>query len=138
MWPILLAQLTDRGAAHRSPTLSREVLLLNGTMKLLVAQPDPGVLAHKEAMPPRNMWFVGWRDRDQVWHQPDAFDNSGCGLTFLRNASTVYKPCLFDISADPRETTDLSAAQPELVKQMWAELNTCVVSAAVCVCVAAH
>lgn len=49
VWTILTdtALRADRGAAHRSLTLSREVLLINGTLKLVVAQPDPSILANK-------------------------------------------------------------------------------------------
>ena len=97
VWPLLTAGSTDRGAAHRSLTLSREVLLINGTFKLVVAQPDPGILAHKEGMPPVNNYMVGWRARNQTWQVSSAYDKSGCGLTFIRNES--FNPCL--VSAPP-------------------------------------
>ena len=122
VWPILLARTTDRGAAHPSLALSREVLLLNGTYKLVVAQPDPEILAHKEGMPPANNYMVGWRLRNQTWLLPEAYDTSGCGLVFLRGDAT-FKPCLFNIHTDPRETVDLSAREPELAARMWGALN---------------
>jgi len=126
VWPILLdaALRADRGAAHRSLTLSREVLLINGTHKLVVAQPDPSILANKESMPPNNDWMMGWRLRNQTWVAATTYDTSGCGLVFIRNESNPFRPCLFNIETDPRETTDLSGEKPDLVAQMWRELNT--------------
>ena len=111
----------DRGAAHKSLALSREVLLVNGTMKIVVAQPDPSILACKTEMPPHNNDTLGWRYRNHTWRQPSWFDRSGCGLAF--NDRSRFRPCLFDIAADPREMNDLSEVQPELLKQMWRELN---------------
>ena len=106
------ARRDERGAAHRSLVLSREVLLVNGTMKIVVAQPDPSILACKTEMPPKNNDTLGWRYRNHTWRQPAWFDKSGCGLAFYERAR--FQPCLFDVQADPRETVDLSAAQPAL------------------------
>jgi arylsulfatase A-like enzyme len=123
VWPFLKAGSTDRGAAHRSLALSREVLLVNGTFKLVVAQPDPSILAHKEGMPPRNNYMVGWRARNQTWEVSSAYDKSGCGLVFLRTNAT-FKPCLFNIENDPREMRDISTLQSDLMASMWKELNS--------------
>lgn len=123
VWPILTDpdSKSDRGAAHRSITLSREVILINGTWKLVVAQPDPSVLAHKESMPPTLWYMMGWRLRNQTWLLPSKRDESGCGMVFIRNES--FKPCLFNIAEDDEETTDLSQSKPDLVQSMWQELN---------------
>ena len=122
-WPILMdaARRDDPGAAHASLALSREVLLVNGTWKIVVAQPSPKILAMKFDMPPRNNNTVGWRLRNHTWLLPETYDASGCGLNFLDR--TNFKPCLFNVLDDPREMTDLSQQQPELLTRMWRELN---------------
>ena len=63
-------------------------------------------------MPPDVGWPCSARGRQPKW-----FDRSGCGLAF--NDRSRFRPCLFDIAADPREMNDLSEVQPELLKQMW-------------------
>merc|ERR1719182_283882 len=64
LWPILTdpKRRSDPAAAHRSLTLSREVLLVNVTMKLVVAQPNPAILAMLGSMP----YVVGWRLRNHT------------------------------------------------------------------------
>ena len=32
-------------------------------------------------------------------------------------------PCVFDIDADKNETTDLGESDPELLTELWTELN---------------
>ena len=110
-----------RAAAHASLTLSREVILVNGTLKLVVAQPDPSVLACKTEMPPHTNFTLGWRYRNHSWALPAVFDGSGCGLNFVDRSN--FRPCLFDVMADPREAHDLSGEQPALMKQLWRQLN---------------
>ena len=40
------------------------------------------------------------------------------------NVCTAAEPCLFDVIADPQERTDLSKANPGIVKQLQAKLQT--------------
>merc|ERR1712190_496094 len=108
----------DPAAAHEELTLSRETLLLNGTWKIVVAQPDPGILAMKGDMPPKKNEVLGWRYRNHSWTVPDM---SGCGLQFLDR--TNFRPCVFDVQRDPREMQDLSQARPELLNDLWGRLN---------------
>lgn len=123
LWPILLdpKRRNERGAAHEELALSREVLLLNGTWKIVVAQPDPSILAMKNDMPPHNNETTGWRYRNHTWFEPSAFDKSGCGMNFLDRS--VFKPCVFDIAEDPREMNDISTERTELLLDLWGRLN---------------
>eukprot|EP01065_Artemidia_motanka_P032219 TRINITY_DN39251_c0_g1_i1.p1 TRINITY_DN39251_c0_g1~~TRINITY_DN39251_c0_g1_i1.p1 ORF type:complete len:629 (+),score=222.81 TRINITY_DN39251_c0_g1_i1:76-1962(+) len=124
VWPILLdaARRNRRAEAHAELTLSREVILINGTMKLVVAQPDPSILATHGEMPPKNNFTLGWKYPNGTWVLPSAFDSTGCGLSFLDRTSFV--PCLFDVEADPRETNNLAAREPALTALLWKKLNT--------------
>jgi arylsulfatase A-like enzyme len=123
VWPILLSseKRNDPAAAHPELTLSREVLILNGTWKIVVAQPDPSILAMKHDMPPKNNQTTGWRYRNHSWFEPHVFDPSGCGMNFLDRSS--FRPCLFNIRSDPREMSDLSKQHPELMQELWGRLN---------------
>eukprot|EP00040_Diaphanoeca_grandis_P018827 m.99054 g.99054 ORF g.99054 m.99054 type:complete len:628 (+) comp27128_c0_seq1:456-2339(+) len=123
VWPILMSSTmrNNPAIAHPELTLSREVLLINGTIKIVVAQPDPNILAQKSDMPPAVNYTLGWRLRNHTWYEPNVYDASGCGLSFLDRTS--FQPCLFDISTDAREMNDLAASQPELMMQLWGKLN---------------
>ena len=37
---------------------------------------------------------------------------------------TDFHPCLFDLSADPREETNLASTRPALLSKLWGLLNT--------------
>jgi len=121
VWPILMdsKRRMDPAAAHAELTLSREVILVNGTWKVVVAQPDPSILAMGGDMPPKTNYTLGWRYRNHTWETPDY--STGCGLDFKDR--TKYKPCLFNIQEDPQERNDLSQQQPELLGDLWGRLN---------------
>jgi hypothetical protein len=93
--------------------LSSTVLIKGGKYKLVTAQQEPRITAS----PP----MTGWRQPDGTWVDGGALDGSGCGVAF-KNRSNL-KPCLFDLEHDEREEHDLSAEMPELMREIWAELN---------------
>eukprot|EP00948_MAST-09A_sp_MAST-9A-sp1_P003988 g3988.t1 len=96
--------------AHPSLALSREVLI-KGKYKLVVAQPDPSIMSAKSVN-------NGWKTPNGTWIQP----KSTCGTNYFNR--TNFQPCLFDLEDDPREMKDLSTAMPDLVEELWKELNT--------------
>ena len=109
----------NRSSAHEYLVLSKEVVLKGG-VKLLVAQNDGWAAA------PSN----GWKDTAGRWvASPPAWDRS-CGQPDLPgglNGSAPgvpgRTPCLFDLDADAREQTDLAAAEPATVAELWRVLN---------------
>merc|ERR1712070_803117 len=110
IWP----QITGASdvAPHPMLWLSAEVLIKDEQYKLLVAQPSPATMS---AGSENN----GWKSKDGVWDNPPDADWS-CSKYKDR---TNFKPCLFDLKADPSERTNLADSKPHLVQEMWAELN---------------
>ena len=116
IWPIITDPAADghnsSDAAHASLWLSAEVLL-RGKYKLLVAQPDPKKMNANAAV-------NGWKQQNETWLQPtDA--QCACGCAYKNRTSFV--PCLFDAEGDASEEHDLGSQQPDVLQQMWAELN---------------
>jgi hypothetical protein len=94
--------------------LSAETMIKDGRYKIVTAQQDPS-LTNSEPM-------TGWRKASGDWIFGGELDSDdGCGLHF-RNRSG-FKPCLFDLTLDEREMNDLSLSNPELLSEIWTELN---------------
>lgn len=64
---------------------------------------------------------TGWRARNKTWFLPQTYDKSGCGLAF--NDRSRFRPCLFNLEDDPRETANLAAAHPSVLDDLWGRLN---------------
>jgi len=101
-------------SAHETIALSHEVLL-KGKYKLMVAQRG----ATRQNF---DDFEAGWRYPNYTWVQPST---RTCGEIFgsWENTQGRFKPCLFDLEADPREEHDLSTSMPELRDEMYKTLN---------------
>ena len=100
-------------AARASLALSAEALV-RGSLKLVVAQPDPSSMASETIE-------SGWRWRNGSGWEDDGGEAAwGCGAYANRSR---FAPCLFDLAADPAERSDLAASRPDVVADLWAELN---------------
>jgi len=93
--------------------LSAEAMIKDGRYKIVTAQQERKLTA----FPP----VTGWRRPDGSWVDGGKLDGPGCGLAFLDRAH--FRPCLFDLQNDEREMKDLSRKMPELVAELWRELN---------------
>jgi len=113
-------QLTgaNSSAVHPSLWLSAEALIKDGRFKLVVAQPRPELMSGKAERQEHE--GDGWRQPDGTWVSTDTSNHRSC-RTFHRRHG--FRPCLFDLDADPREEHDLAHEQPELLAQLWTELN---------------
>ena len=122
VWPAIVDPAEHGGFLQVHPTLvlSREVLL-RGRFKILTAERGNTNQVHYA-------WENGWEYPNGTWTQPAAGDTCGAVYGGPTNWSkTVFRPCLFDLVADPREQRDLSQAGANytaLLQDMWAELNT--------------
>ena len=99
IWDSLMA--TKNNTDNREIVLSAEVII-SGRYKLVVAQPDPKLMASKSLN-------LGWKGKDGAWEQPAAPPSGGC---LKYKDRTDFKPCLFDVVADPSERHDLASAHP--------------------------
>lgn len=93
--------------------LAAQVMIKDGRYKLVTAQQEPNMTNS----PPMS----GWRRPDGTWIGNGKIDGNGCGLAFKNRDH--FRPCLFDLWKDEREEHDLSSQMPELVEEIWAELN---------------
>merc|ERR1712086_323385 len=110
IWPQLTAE-TPQSRPYM--WLSAEVMIKDGRYKLLTAQQNPKITNS----PP----MTGWRQQDNSWVDGGELDGAGCGVAF--RVREHFKPCLFDLSVDEREQHDLSLQMPELVQEIWSQLN---------------
>lgn len=93
--------------------LSAESMIKDGRYKIVLAQQDPSL-----ASPP----VTGWRNANGSWEYGGELDSDvECGVSFHNR--TNFRPCLFDLATDEREKNDLSHSNPELLNELWSELN---------------
>ena len=88
--------------------LSAETLIVNETYKIVTAQPSPDLM---EAASVND----GWKNASGDW----SADPGGCGTAYQNR--TAFKPCVFDVVADPSERHDLGDAA--LTRELWGLLN---------------
>ena len=111
-------------SAHPQLVLSKEVLIA-ANYKLIVGQPF------------FKFQNNGWKDQNGTWSS----ENNGlpvedCTFQSLSPASSFFpmphnaslKPCLFDIRKDPSERHNLADQLPALVEELWAALNTTILT----------
>lgn len=145
IWPMLTApERFENTSAHAQLVLSKEVLLM-GRYKLVVSQPYMPIDLKVDEL------HHGWKLPNDTWVEPSAaqglhacmgmdappsvsfyplpssaaflFEGIEGAPEYERSWGWTNSPCLFDVLADPAEKTDLSAAHPGLVRQLWAALN---------------
>lgn len=66
-----------------------------------------------------------WQDQNGTWFAPAGWKQT-CGFTVYNNGNDKFlpmTPCVFDLSVDANETTNLAVSQPELLHELWLELN---------------
>jgi arylsulfatase A-like enzyme len=107
-------------SAHPYLVASREVVY-KGQYKLLVSQP-----LFKTQM-------NGWKQPNGTWILPKMSDwpcaaQDLSPLTSYLPGIPGQLPCLFDLSKDPNEHTNIAADNLELVNDMWAHLNATVLT----------
>jgi len=112
IWKYLMTpQKESIRQARQGFTLSREVLL-HDKWKLVVAQPSPKLMN-------ANNVNNGWKQLDYKW-APSSDEEFGCNAY---NNRTHFRPCLFDLSADPNEHKNLAEAHPDIMSSLWQMLN---------------
>eukprot|EP00750_Incisomonas_marina_P021302 INCI4277.2.p1 GENE.INCI4277.2~~INCI4277.2.p1 ORF type:complete len:239 (+),score=36.57 INCI4277.2:248-964(+) len=117
-------QQKNVSAVHEQLWLSAEVLI-RGDLKLLVAQQEPA----KTQQNPIYGWKCGGISQPRcntanssIEPYVDATpEQCACGCAFKNRSNLV--PCLFNVTADISEYTDISSNYPQLRQQMWADLN---------------
>ena len=109
-WP-LLTQPRATAAKRRRLALSRECLL-DGDLKLMVAQPSPKTMS-------ANSLHNGWRLPNGTW---TTADDSVYGCNAYHNR-TNFRPCLFNVTEDVEERTNLADQMAGKLQSMWADLN---------------
>jgi hypothetical protein len=93
--------------------LSAESMIKDARWKIVTAQQDPSLASAP---------VTGWRHANGDWTYGGELDSDvGCGLHFHNR--TAFRPCLFDLTTDEREMNDLSRSNPELLLELWNELN---------------
>merc|ERR1712232_678884 len=65
---------------------------------------------------------AGWRYPNYTWVQPTERVCGEVDGTWEKTQGR-FKPCLFDLEADPREEHDLSQEQPEVLSRLYKALN---------------
>lgn len=110
IWGQLLGQ---EKSARRYLWLSAQALIKDSRYKIVTGQQLRSVTNSKP--------MTGWRLPNGSWIDGGALDGEGCGVAFLNRSH--LRPCLFDLQSDEREMHDLSSERPDLVAEVWAELN---------------
>lgn len=123
VWDILMnpAKHPEPDAAHKYLVLSKEVIIA-GKYKLLVSQP------HFKTQ------NCGWKQPDGHW-EPSNDDDWPCNFQDVSPEDSALpvphpgkRPCLFDVQADWGERTDLALANPKVVQDLWAALNSTILT----------
>lgn len=115
IWDMLVKpEQHSQYSAHKTIALSHEVLL-DGKYKIMVAQRGATRQSYDKTE-------AGWSYPNHTWVQPS---NRTCGEVdnTWENTQGRFKPCLYDLEADPREERDLSQDMPELLTSMYKMLN---------------
>lgn len=94
--------------------LAADAIIMDGRYKLVRAQPNK----HISSAP-----TTGWRQPDGSWEDGGELDGPGCGVSFAQRHRNHYRPCLFDLENDEQERHDLAQEMPDLLAELWAELN---------------
>lgn len=119
VWPFLLNPGSNNSAAHRYLVLSKEVVVA-GDYKLIVAQPNFKTQNN------------GWRYHNGSWLPSDDSQwpcNAQDGpLTQIFPGVPGKRPCLFNVATDRREMTDLATEMPDMVRELWIQLNQTVLT----------
>jgi hypothetical protein len=111
-------------SAHPHLVLSKEVLIA-ANYKLIVAQPFFKTQNN------------GWKDQNGTWSsENDGYPVEDCTFQTLSPASSFFpvphnasmQPCLFDIRKDPSERQNLAHELPAIVMELWAILNTTILT----------
>mmetsp|Transcript_145387 Transcript_145387/g.205811 ORF Transcript_145387/g.205811 Transcript_145387/m.205811 type:complete len:527 (+) Transcript_145387:100-1680(+) len=115
IWDMLMQpQNYNETAAHDTLVLSSEVIL-KGNLKLMTAQRGNTQQNHDSF---ENLW----QDQNGKWFSPPGW-NQTCGFPVYDVPGARFKPCLFDLSVDLNETTDIGPHHPVDLYEMWVELN---------------
>lgn len=109
-WP-LLTQQVPTAAKRRRLVLSRECLL-DGDLKIMVAQPSPKTMS-------ANSLHNGWRLPNGTW---TTSDDTEYGCNAYKNR-TKFRPCLFNVTGDISERQNLADQMEDQLQKMWADLN---------------
>lgn len=118
-----------RDAAHPTLVLSQEAII-SGQYKLITAYSGFTGQGYNRNIDGTGGSLLGWKYPNGTIDKP-GLGEQRCGLVNNTNcpgvncswASTIFVPCLFDLDADPRETTDLSATLPAVRDRLWSALN---------------
>jgi hypothetical protein len=118
-----------RDAAHPTLVLSQEAII-SGRYKLITAYSGFTGQGYNRNADGTGGSLLGWKYPNGTIVKPGA-GVQRCGLVNVSHcpgvncswASTMFSPCLFDLDADPRETTDLSARLPAVRDRIWRALN---------------
>jgi len=128
LWPFLMNP-SESGVTgiHSQLMLSREVFL-KGHLKLILAQPcSTGITSTLEEC--KDDAHYGWVDQNNLWTDEESLP---CLQKFDVRKTEAYndgifrfQPCLFNITADPREQNPLD--DPEQIASIWADFNSTLV-----------
>eukprot|EP00051_Salpingoeca_urceolata_P006709 m.88780 g.88780 ORF g.88780 m.88780 type:complete len:641 (-) comp14955_c0_seq1:114-2036(-) len=121
VWNFLMnPESATPSSAHKYLALSKEVLIA-GKYKLLVAQP---------LFKSQNN---GWKQPDGTWVKSN--DKDWPCNTQDRKGPLPYngkQPCLFDLRADPGEHVNIADDNPDIVQQLWEQLNMTILTSRDC------
>jgi|EP01043_Picozoa_sp_COSAG02_P029134 hypothetical protein len=125
VWPMLMEPQNHAiDSAHSHLVLSKEVLIA-ANYKLIVAQPSFKTQNN------------GWKNQNGSWSaENDGYPVEDCTFQTLPPASSFFpvphnasmQPCLFDIRKDPSERHNLAAQLPAIVMELWAVLNSTILT----------